>query len=179
MDDTFSLLGIDPGNNLGISCFTINSNFEITEIETRLIKLSNNILEHETNIDRLNFLNNYLTYLYNFYRPSVIGVESAFMNTKFATAIIQLTQYVTIIEQTFFNLDPFIKLYKYPPKYVKSMIATGDADKNDVLSGVSRIKEITKLINVNTLSEHEIDATAIAYTLLSDIRKYPVLLYTI
>lgn len=177
--EAFNIIGIDPGNNLGVSCFTINESYEILNIDTRLIKLSNNIEEYEHNVDRLQFLSTYIEYLYSFYKPSVVSLESAFMNTKFATAIIQLTQYVTIIEQTLNKLDPFVKIYKYPPKYIKRIVATGDANKNDMLSAVSEINEIVKLLNIEKLSEHEIDATAIAYVLLNDIRKYPVLLYTI
>ena len=44
---------------------------------------------------------------------------------------------------------------------------------------MSNNKEINKHIDLVDRTEHEVDATAIAYTALLEIRKYPYVLYSI
>ena len=39
--------------------------------------------------------------------------------------------------------------------------------------------EVSKHIDFTTRTEHEVDATAIAYTALLEVRKYPYVLYSI
>lgn len=176
MLNTYNIIGIDPGNNLGISCFNINSNNTINTIETNIVILSKRLEDDDPRLLRMELLESILTDLNDYYQPVAVGLESAFMNTKFATAVIQLSQYVSMIEYTFYKLNPFIKLMKYPPKYIKSKISTGDATKEDMMTGLSKIKEITNILDLECLTEHQIDATAIAYTLLQDIRSYPLYL---
>jgi hypothetical protein len=48
-----------------------------------------------------------------------------------------------------------------------------------MLKCVSGIKEITNVINPMFMSEHEVDATAIGYVALNEIRRYPFVMYAL
>lgn len=179
MQDTFNIIGIDPGNNLGVSIFTIDSiNYNICNIETRTYVL-NRLIEEENSLNRLLVLSDIVNNLYMEFDPLAIGLEDAFMNFRFPKAIINLAKYVGLIELEFIKLNRYIKVFKYAPKYIKSIISTGDANKSDMLCGVSNIPELAKFLNVNTLTEHSIDATAIGYVTLLDIRNNTWILLTI
>lgn len=181
--ETFTLLGIDPGNNVGVAIYTVNAKtLEVISVSTRLFILDNHI--DATAIDRIPLkilaLNAIVNELIVKYDPLVVGFELAFLNMRFPKAVMQLAQYTSIIEYTFRCDNPFIKFFKYPPKYIKSAIgAGGNADKNDMTSAIKRIPEITKFILPDYRTEHEIDALSIGYTALNEIRKYPHILYAV
>ena len=91
---------------------------------------------------------------------------------------IQLTQYTSTIELAIRDVDSSIKILKYPPKWIKKYVgAGGTAAKDDMLSNLQTIPVINNLLPLNKLSEHEIDATSIAYVLYNDILVQPWLLY--
>lgn len=181
--NSFNIIGIDPGNNLGVSILTIDSKtFNIINIRTHIFVLedysSSIILDKK--ISKLYYITNVIpSYLYNLYNPKAIGIETAFLNTRFPKAVMHLSQYVGNLDLSFRSLDSFIKIFKYPPKYIKGIISTGDANKNDMLIGISKIKELKDILDYSKLTEHEIDAIAIAYVTLQEIRKYPLVLCSI
>lgn len=181
--NTFNIIGIDPGNNTGISILNIDANtLKLLHIHTLFFKLENyssNIIEDNL-LSKLVYIKEIVHYLSNTYNPIVVGIESAFMNTRFPKAIINLSQYVGTLELEFKLCNNFTKVLKYAPKYIKSIISTGDADKKDMSKGISKIKEIKNLVpNIKELTEHEIDAIAIGYVTLEEIRKYPLYLIKI
>lgn len=183
LENTFTILAIDPGNNLGIAVYSVSTiDFSIINIETRYVVLDN-LVDKEAG-DKLGMklfiLSNIIKDLSYTYNPNILVLERSFLNMKFPQAVIQLSQYIAIIETTFRYLNPFIKVFKYAPKYIKSMTTkNGDANKDDMKAVVNTIPEIANCINVISLSEHEVDAVAIGYINLTEVRKYPFLLYTI
>lgn len=179
--ETFNIIGIDPGNNLGISVFNLDLDYKIKFIKTHFYVLEDygSTVSNDKKLAKLLFLQNIPSYLINMYQPVAVGVESAFMNSRFPTAVMSLSQYVSTIELAFKNNNPFIKLFKYPPKYIKKFINTGDANKKDMLSGIKKVKEIMDVFDPTGKTEHEIDATSIAYVLLNEIRNYPLVLCSI
>ena len=183
MDDSYNIIAIDPGNNIGIAIYTISAiDNSILSITTRTVVLDMYINNDVVNIMlyRLNILNNLIAELYNIYQPVAIGLEASFMNSRFPKAVIQLSQYVAIIETSFIKHNCFIKLFKYAPKYIKSKIgAGGDGNKYDMLANMNSIAEIITHVNTSYLTEHEIDALSIGYVMLTDIRYRPHLLFTI
>lgn len=180
MRECFNILGFDPGGNLGLAAMSIDvKTYEIISIETNTFILDK-YLNNKNNVmmDRLVYLNSTVTSICNHYRPVAVGMESAFMNIRFATAVMQLSQYCGTIELSISSYNPFIKIFKYPPKYVKSAsIGNGNANKEDMLKGIKKIPELNK--HINTLGEHEIDAIAIAYIALLQIRNNPMILCAI
>ena len=180
--ESFNIVGIDPGNNIGVSIIEIGlPTYEILSVDTTFIILENNISKDSNDkiLDKLNVLSKVVTDLINIYNPVAFAVEAAFMNVRFPKAVMQLSQYVAIIDHTIQLTNPFIKVFKYPPKYIKARtVGSGNADKDAMTLGVSKINEISDKINVNILSEHEVDAVAIGYTALQEIREFPFILYT-
>lgn len=181
MDNTFYLIGIDPGNNLGISIFHIDNNFNILDITTYTHCLDHFYFSISPNkiINKLYYLKSIITNLLDYYHPLSVSIESAFMNNKFPKAIMNLSQYVGTIELSVREYSSFIKVFKYAPKYVKSVICKGDANKEDMLTNIKKIEEINKHLDYSNITEHSIDATAIAYTSLIEIREDPFILAAI
>lgn len=179
--NTFNIVGIDPGNNLGVSILTIeykNNNFNIINVDAKTYVLDNYKLDItiDKHISRLIYLKEIVKDICNTYNPLVVCLESAFMNSRFPKAVITLSQYVTTVELTIVETNNFIKVFKYAPKFIKSEVCTGDADKKDMKKAISKIKELKNLMVLDSLTEHAIDATAMVYVGLKEIRRYPLLL---
>lgn len=183
VQDSYTLIGIDPGNNLGISIFFISSiDNSILAIETILYDLDNyaSVYQNDNKSYKLLYLEKIITELINKYQPCSIAIEEPFINTKFPKAITSLSRLMSVIELTILRVNPFIQLYTYPPKLIKASVSTGEANKNDMKEAISNIQEVVLHIpQVDILSEHEIDATAIAYTRLKEHRANQFLLLTL
>lgn len=180
-NDTFTVVGIDPGNNLGVSILTINydqGKFKIVNVEAKTYILDNYKLDTvlDRHVSRLLYLKDIVTDICVRYQPLVVCLESAFMNSRFPKAVITLSTYVTTAELAIIEYSNFIKIFKYAPKYIKSEVCTGDADKKDMKKAIKKIKELNTIMNVDELTEHAIDATAMAYVGVKEIRKLPILL---
>lgn len=179
-----NLIAIDPGNNIGVSIYTIDLlTFSIVNITTRLYILENFVNEDNNNaklLMKLNIISSIVNELCIVFKPSAFAIETAFLNMRFPKAAIQLSQYVGVIEHTVSTYNKFIKMFRYMPKYVKKYVnAGGDAGKDDMTIALNNIPEITQFIQPELLSEHEVDATSIGYVMLEELRRYPFLLYTL
>lgn len=183
--NTFNIIAVDPGDNIGISIYTLNDiNYNIVNITTTTITLSNRVsVDNKINsimIDRIHYLNKYFFKLLKEYKPLVVVSEAAFLNSRFPKAVMILSQYIASIELAIRKYNKNIKLIRYPPKFIKKKIgATGNADKNDMLKCVKTIKNIIKFIDVEQVSEHEIDSLAIGYVCIEELREYPDILLRI
>ena len=145
---------------------------KIDYIDTRTITLEKYSIQEELNF-RLLLLQDIITDIYYNIRPNCVAMEAAFLNSRYPKAVVQLSQYTGMIECTFNSIDPTLPIIKYPPMYVKSIAGgTGKADKSDMLRAVSKNKELKSLINIEIMTEHEIDAVCIAYTALLEVRNY-------
>ena len=179
----YNIVGIDPGNNLGISVLSVDiETNSIVNIDSMTYVLSNYVEEDSFNslLDRCCKLQDIVSNVISAYRPVFLGIEAAFMNSRFPKSVMQLSQYVGTIELAVRNTDPWVRMMKYPPKYVKSQCgAGGEANKLDMMSNLKRIPEIANMIHLDGLTEHAIDSIAIAYVSLQMIREQPYLLYTL
>lgn len=166
----YKIIGIDPGNNLGTSILTIDSNNSIVDIDSRTYSLD---------IDnKLLSLREIVTDIYLTNRPILVCVETVFMH-RFPKAVIMLSQFIACIDITLKELNRDVKILWYAPKYIKSMVCNGDANKDDMRTTINNIEEITSIVskdNIERWTEHSIDATMIAYTGLLDVRIFPYLL---
>ena len=181
MSDSLYFLGIDPGNNLGISLLEIDpSNLNILGISTHRYILDRHI-DHDEQImlSKWFVIEDIVAHIANTYQPYVVAMEAAFLNVRYPNAIITLGSYTTILEKSLSTFLRHNRIFKYPPKYVKKTLGDGNADKEDMMINVGAIKEISDKIDTRLLSEHEVDATAIAYTALLEVRKYPYILYSL
>lgn len=168
-----NIIGIDPGTNTGVSVITIDDNFNVIDLKTYCLVLPLTTFELSRTYSKLKFLYDNVYSILNHYRPFSIGIEMPFQH-RFANAVIQLSQYLATIETAILNTNPYVINYRYPPKMVKKLIgATGGGDKLAVFKAVSKIEEMKELFLSQPRTEHEADATAIAYITLEDLKKYP------
>lgn len=184
----YNILGIDPGNHLGIAILSISPlDSSIRSITTDTYHLGRYWDYYPTTqdfipIQRYNkslYVQQVITYLQNTYSPIAIAIEQPFINTKFPMAITTLTRLCTTLEYSILSNNPNALLVHLPPKIVKATFYDGTATKQDMLQSLQRIPELHSLIpSASSLTEHEVDAIAIAYTLLLEIRRTPnILLY--
>lgn len=165
-----SILGIDPGNNLGTCLIYLDKDLNIKDIETKVYHLDNGIKHEEFFlVERNLYLSEIVKDLLRTNKPLAIGCEDCF-KSKFANAVIQLAQYIITIRRTVYEEMGTFKINVMPPKLVKSGIgATGNANKLDMLRAVSNIKDLKKYLRQN-ITEHEVDAMAIAYLTYLDYK---------
>ena len=182
MLDSFNIVGMDPGNNLGLSVLEIDSNtLKILSIRTYRYILDRQIDNDTDNVSlsKWNLIQEIVSAIASTYNPLIVAMESAFLNIRFPKAIITLGSYTTVLEMSWSNYISSNRFFKYPPKYIKKIVGKGDADKLDMMKNISSIEELNQHLDVTSLSEHEIDATAIAYTALLEVRSYPYVLYSL
>ncbi|MDE6209899.1 MAG: crossover junction endodeoxyribonuclease RuvC [Lachnospiraceae bacterium] len=171
-DNTINIMGIDPGNNTGVSVITLDPfNRKIVNVYTKLICLEMNIPQSPYKmIHKTNLLSNELLQILQWSLPSLVTIENVFVNKKFPHAVINLSQYFITCKNTIYNFNNFIKILEYSPKYIKKIIgAGGDAGKIDMLNTLLKNKQLKLQIDLRGISEHEIDSLCIALTGLQEI----------
>lgn len=182
--DTINILAIDPGSNIGVSIYTVTvPDLTIVNIETYFIDLAY-FDKKDPDVNRLRnkliSLESCITELMNVYQPHVLAIEDTFVNFRFPKSAVFLAQYIATVELTVSRMNPFIAIFKYAPKFIKSGVgAGGNADKDVMMDKVSSITEITNFINTRALSEHEIDSLAIGYITIDMFRANPGILFTL
>lgn len=183
LDNTYTIIGIDPGNNLGIGILHIDIDTnEIVRIESRTYVLDNYVENDSYTVllDRTIKLREIVIGLVETYRPILFCIEAAFMNSRFPKSVIQLSQYVGTIELTIRTTNPWCKILKFPPKYIKARCgAGGNADKNDMKTNLQAIPAISNIIDLTYISEHGVDSLAMAYVGYLEIQDNPFILWSL
>ena len=172
---TIEILGIDPGNSTGICVLTVDSyTFDIIKVDSWLIELD--VLTNSKNdIVRLRFLSNIIKRILKRFNIRIMGVELAFMNIKFPKAGIKLAQYITTIIQTIDQYDKRMTVYTLAPKLVKtSFTKNGTAEKDDMLKEI-KSRNLDDILDIESMSQHEIDAFAVANTVLEYYKRNPLM----
>jgi len=180
--ETFDIIGIDPGTTtIGVSIFKVSlPKLEIVKIDTILIDLS--LFKNDdyltTNLFfRLQLLSNRISAIMDEYKPLAFAMENGFINVRRINAFGPLIQAVGAMEMAAVKYDPYIRIFKYPPSVVKNAVgAKGNAGKDDVFDSVMKVKEFKGLIDPTVISEHEVDALAVTWALLKEIKNNDVLL---
>jgi len=176
------IMGIDPGaGNTGIAVYTIDDKtFDILKIENILINLTKSKYDIDNDnllFQRLNRLYKICIKIFSNYDVFWIGIESAFLNRLRPAAYAPVVTSIYSIKKAFIDTYNTSNIVEYPPMMVKHIVAEyGGATKDDMYMAVKGIKEINDLIDIDIISEHEVDALAMGYTLLTQIRKTPEIL---
>ena len=182
-NDTYTIIGIDPGNNLGIGILHIDSiTNEIVGIESRTYILDTYVREETFNVllERCSRLRELVIGLVMEYRPLMFCIESSFMNSRFPKSVIQLSQYVGTIELAIRNTNLWCKILKVPPKYIKARCgAGGSAGKDEMRDNLQAIPAIAKKVDLSAITEHGIDSLAMAYVAYLEILDQPYLLWSL
>jgi len=167
------MISIDPGTvTCGVATWGIDSsNFKVKNISTFTITIDTHMpLEF-----RLSKLYEVLHNLILDIKPHQYVHESAFMNRLRPQAYGPIFAAIMMIRKAYLDYNSNFGLFMYPPKSIKSVVSTGDANKNDMLQAVSSIKELSIFLTGEE-DEHQIDAMAIGYTHLLNIRSQPEIL---
>ena len=168
------LLSIDPGTvTCGICIMDIDiPSFKVVNINTTTLYI-NNELDLET---RLVTLYNYIRNLVIEIQPEQFAHEAGFINRFRPQAYGPIYAAIFMMRKAYRDVLPFNNMFSYPPKSVKAVMSTGTAGKDDMLLAVTKNKELKRFIT-GYETEHEIDAIAIGYTHLLNIRNNFELLF--
>ena len=171
-------ISIDPGTStLGVAVWDISflDNIKINDVTTFTV-----LIDSKQYIDRrVNQVYRTLIKLYEINQPTFIVHESGFMDRFRPMAYGPIYATIHNIRQAFRDYNKsfdYKDIYMYSPKYVKARIGKGTADKDDMLTAVKGIKELNVFLN-DTESEHEIDALAIGYSHILNMRAMPEIIF--
>lgn len=174
--DSFNIMGIDPGSRtVGVCIYTISPKLELIKIYTYTLNIDSNNNEHlgihENILERTSKLETIIKFIYHIYNPMIVAMESSFINMSRMGAVIPLTKSIHSIESILYNVDKHIKLISMPPGVIKKVFNSKQVGKDAVLDALEKHKHITeKLYKKKVITEHEVDAIAIAYALLEYIK---------
>lgn len=179
----YRVLGIDPGlNHTGVSILDVDSTTHVV-CAAVAFTLTNDKLVNESGLDweshsermiKIYKLRHALAHILSDYRPSIVGCEAPFYNRLRPMAYGALVEVVSHLQQTIIDHNPNIRHVLLAPMTVKKEIGA-KAVKNDTVQGKSIVKAAVQLnaelmgalqVPLVSLSEHAIDALAVAYTVL-------------
>lgn len=180
---TYRVMGIDPGlGNLGVSFMNVDSyTHQILTVEA--YTLVNDKMPDYSGLEediysartvKLYKLKYALMQLLHIYQPSIVACEAPFFNRLRPMAYGALLELVSCLHATVIDYNRNLGFISLPPLTVKKFIGAKSI-KNDTDKGKSVVKEAIRLIpeimnvltqDIDTLSEHAIDAIGVGYTLI-------------
>jgi len=167
------MVSVDPGTvTCGVAVWDIDDNFNISSLYSFTIYIDNN-LDLNT---RLNNLYNIFKEIMKDLQPYQLAHESGFINRFRPQAYGPIYTTIYLLELAYKEIISPYGIFSYSPKYVKSIVSSGDANKDDMLLAVNKIKEVKQYLT-GYETEHEIDAIAIGYSHLLNIRYMPEILF--
>jgi len=181
--DTIRIIGIDPGTTtVGVAIVDVTLEYKIVNIETILIDAKYvNVNNNYTSLyNRLSYIENRIYEIIQTYRPHMVSHENAFLFHMRPGAYGPLSQSILAITNGIYKANPYMYIQGFAPKYIKKIFSDkGTSDKDGMLSYMRGINEITDLINIERISEHEIDAIAIVFTMIDHVQNNDVILLTL
>ena len=167
------LVSVDPGTvTCGVAVWDIDDRLAISSLYSFTIYI-NDKLSLNKRMDKLYYI---FKDIFTETKPFQLAHESGFINRFRPQAYGPIYTTIYLVRQAFTEIIGDYGLFGYPPKTVKASVSKGYADKDDMFTAVNGIEEIKRFITGNE-SEHEIDAIAIGYTHLKNIREYPEILF--
>lgn len=186
IDDQENLLivGIDPGTDTLGACIAeieLSGSFKMKVIDTITIngtehlKHNRGYMElskiHGNKYARLKAIENALDKWFSKHKPHLVCSESPFMYHS-PHAFASLTEALTIIRISLSKYNDSMFLFLVPPQMAKAAIGSLSDKKlgvrpaiEELLSdGVKYGLEISSYLDIDKMSEHELDAIAVAYT---------------
>lgn len=178
----FKMVTQDPGlNNIGLAVFNVvfddrTPYIESIYAETLTTKNVKEITGYDVDLTEEQFVKkkNMVASVAKFVQdenPCIFVTETAFFDRLHPTSYAILSTIISEVFDEVLQHDPNIVLGKLAPKAVKKVFGiAGQKGKDPVKDAVVCVKEITDVLTVDieTLSEHAIDAIAIGYAYLVD-----------
>ena len=189
---TFNIVGIDPGSTtMGVACLGVSLNnlslksvetFQITADQpTGGVKLADGLLEYyPPRSIRMLEIQRRLQTAFDFYQPVQIACESPFYNPRNPNAYGVLVEVVKTVEDTVRSWNPWRPLYRIESTAAKKSVnPTNDQLAKElklIKDSKLRIKEAVRIfpelhmLNLDIMTEHEIDAVVVGYCQLTRLR---------
>jgi len=167
------LVSVDPGTvTCGVAVWDLNKDFTIDKMRSFTIYINGDM-----ELDRrMGLLYKMFKQFFIEEEPFQLAHETGFINRFRPQAYGPIYTTIYLIRKAFSDTVSDYGLFGYPPKMVKSVVSIGTAGKDDMLAAVTSINELKSFITGKE-SEHEIDAIAIGYTHILNIRMYPEILF--
>ncbi|RLF08142.1 MAG: hypothetical protein DRJ64_01640 [Thermoprotei archaeon] len=166
------IVSVDPGTiTCGVAVWDLDKNFRIVALYSFTIYISND-LELNARMDNLYYI---FKDIFKDTEPFHLAHESGFINRFRPQAYGPIYTTIYLIRQAFIEEVSPYGIFAYPPKMVKAVVSKGTADKNDMYEAVYKIRDVVPFLTGKE-SEHEIDALAIGYVHILNIRNFPEVL---
>jgi Holliday junction resolvasome RuvABC endonuclease subunit len=181
--DVGSIVGIDPGTEtLGLACIKFSvSSLRIVGTSAHTFtgsKLGMNqwiAAIHSNRYSRLQAHRMNLIFQFNHYQPNIIVCESSFFNPRRPNAFSALVEVLDTVRDAVLAYDNTLALHLIDPPSVKKAVgASGASGKESVKEAVLKLTDELQYqgdICLDQLSEHAIDAIAVAYSKLNEYRR--------
>ena len=180
-DEFYTIAAIDPGTRyLGLAIIDVRlsddmvlctRSFTLTPSDMYVSSLYNEVSRQSdlSSTDRINLIVRELLIILNNFNPSVTVLEAPFFHRRSPMAYGPLLEQVTFIRTSVESKFPWMNTYMYPPLSIKSAVkAKRSSSKTYMKDALKRNSEVmdTLIQNIDTLSEHAIDAICIGLTFL-------------
>ena len=182
MSKYIRILGIDPGSyTTGLALLVIDSKTsELVAIECELIDVYD-VVKHDYVRDklyeRLFVMGKRLSSLLEYLVPDVVSIESGYIDRFRPGAYGVLSKVMYMIHNSIHQYDPMLMTEEFRPKVAKKIIQVKDMDKKATTKDALVLrKDITALIDLDRISEHEIDAISLGLVLVEKYRSFNVIL---
>lgn len=180
---SYKVIGIDPGKNLGISIIEIDGCFNILNITPTTHKLDNVLARDASNGQKHSLpLYEAFTIVFNLImkeKPIAIARETEFVNNRFVSSALVLSRVIGAIEVAIKHANKKQPIFRFSPREIKSGVgAGGNADKEVMLANLKILPDIKDIVKEleDELDEHNVDATAMAYLAVKELKDKPHLL---
>lgn len=182
VDETFKVVSIDPGtDNLGFAVMDVTyDNYIIKKTVAKTITASKHVNEeswisqvHGYRMARIQKLKSILIQNFNSIEPAFIVCESPFFNPRMPGAFQPLAEILFAIKEAVLKHNSWLPLYLIDPSTIKKSVnAPGNADKVVMKKSVSSLTDINYdgEIKIEDLDEHSIDAIAVGYCHVKNLR---------
>lgn len=176
----YTIVGIDPGTtNTGVAVMVIDNSLQVLSIKPYLLSIAPyNIynMNYENYTERLFNISARVSNLLHAVRPEHIAVETPFYNSLRPAAYGPLSELLYALKCCITNYDASVTSMLYTPSQIKTTVKSNAiGSKEDMLVTMLSIPEVVSKLNVdlNNITDHEVDAIAIAYTHLTVLRECP------
>ena len=166
MEVNMLVLGIDPSSNfIGLAIVEIDlKTFTPKIINTHCINLKS-IRDFPDNKEPIYYkayvVRKYMMNLLGEYAFDKVVYEKPFINRLFMNAFPPVNSITTVMLECIHSFDPTIAITPYSPKEIKKGVGDAKADKDKMKILVNNLDWVD--INIDGISEHEIDALAVIH----------------
>lgn len=175
-----TVMGFDIGQHVGVCVMELHVTptlLEVVSVGTIDINTSQLKSISARNIvpDRLAFIRNEVSYLFNKHKPLYIAIESPFISRFSPTSVIPLAKIFGCIEEEASNYDSSIHTMYFSPTQVKKAFGAKKMQDKDPMYEALINSAYNDFVNVDEMSEHSIDSVGIAHALLLKLESNGIL----